>query len=147
MAVIATLCPQDFDAWAPLWQGYLAFYRASVSEETTHTTFARLTGGTEPMGGFLARDRDGAAVGMANWIDHRSCWTVGDYCYLQDLFVQPDRRAAGVGALLITAVGAAAKARGCSRLYWLTHETNTAAMALYDRVAERSGFVQYRQML
>jgi GNAT superfamily N-acetyltransferase len=84
---------------------------------------------------------------MANWIDHRSCWTVGDYCYLQDLFVQPDRRAAGVGALLITAVGAAAKARGCSRLYWLTHETNTAAMALYDRVAERSGFVQYRQML
>lgn len=147
MAVIATLSAQDFEAWAPLWQGYLDFYHASVTDETTHTTFARLTGGTEPMGGLLAWDADGAALGMANWIDHRSCWTVGDYCYLQDLFVRPDRRAGGVGAALIAAVGAAAKTRGCSRLHWLTHETNAAAMGLYDRVAERPGFIQYRQML
>lgn len=54
MAVIATLSAQDFEAWAPLWQGYLDFYHASVTDETTHTTFARLTGGTEPMGGLLA---------------------------------------------------------------------------------------------
>jgi hypothetical protein len=32
-------------------------------------------------------------------------------------------------------------------VHWLTHETNTDAMVLYDRVAQRSGFVQYRRSI
>ena len=36
---------------------------------------------------------------------------------------------------------------GVDRVYWLTHETNETAMALYDKVAERSGFVMYHKML
>jgi len=32
-------------------------------------------------------------------------------------------------------------------VHWLTHETNTAAMQLYDRIAERSGFLQYRKII
>jgi len=144
---VGVLTAADFAAWEPLWQGYLRFYQASVPDSTTALTFARLTGGSEPMGGFLARDAGGAAIGMVNWIDHRSCWTPGDYCYLQDLFVAPGRRGSGVGAALVAAVRAAAQARGCSRVHWLTHETNADAMVLYDRVAERSGFIQYRQRL
>jgi hypothetical protein len=31
-------------------------------------------------------------------------------------------------------------------VYWQTHETNHAAQQLYDKVAERSGFVVYRQL-
>ena len=69
---------------------------------------------------------------------------VGDYCYLQDLFVAEGRRGDGVGRLLIEAVVAKARALNCSRVHWLTHETNRDAMQLYDRIAERSGFVQYR---
>ena len=34
----------------------------------------------------------------------------------------------------------------CSRVWWLTHETNADAMKLYDKVADRSGFVQYRKL-
>ncbi len=30
---------------------------------------------------------------------------------------------------------------------WLTHETNANAMLLYDRIATKSGFVQYRHLL
>ena len=66
------------------------------------------------MGGFLARDDDGAAIGLVHWIVHRSCWTVGDYCYLQDLFVAPGRRGGGIGRRLIDAV--ADKARGARLL-------------------------------
>ncbi len=44
-------------------------------------------------------------------------------------------------------VCAEASRQGCSRVYWLTHETNATAMRLYDRVAERSGFIQYRKHL
>ena len=76
----------------------------------------------------------------------RSCWTIGDYCYLQDLFVAEGARGRGLGRALILAVEQLARAAGASRLYWLTHETNAVARALYDRLAERSGFIQYRKL-
>ncbi len=143
---IRALSAGDFDAWEPLWQGYLTFYKASVADDVTRLTFARLTGGLLPMGGFLAH-ADGKAVGMVNWIMHPSCWTSGDYCYLQDLFVDPGLRGGGFGRALIEAVYAEAKSRDCSRVYWLTHESNEEAMKLYGRIADRSGFIQYRKML
>jgi GNAT superfamily N-acetyltransferase len=143
MIEIAPLSPTDFADWLPLWRGYLAFYKALVADETTKLTFARLTGSDEPMGGFIARGSDGAAVGVVHWIAHRSCWTAGDYCYLQDLFVDPGQRGNGLGRRLIKQVYAVARSRHCSRVYWLTHETNTPAMALYDQVAAKSGFLQY----
>jgi GNAT superfamily N-acetyltransferase len=146
-ATIAPLVAADYVQWAPLWRGYLDFYRAVVDATTTETTFARLTGGVEPMGGFLARSGDGAAIGLVHWIVHRSCWTVGDYCYLQDLFVAAGRRGGGVGRLLIDTVAVKARTLGCSRVHWLTHEANADAMRLYDKVAVRSGFVQYRILL
>jgi hypothetical protein len=31
-------------------------------------------------------------------------------------------------------------------MHWLTHETNQDAMLLYDRIGDRSGFVQYRKL-
>ena len=49
----------------------------------------------------------------------------------------------GVGRALVDAVRGFAKERVCARVYWLTHETNTPAMMLYDKIAERTGFIQY----
>jgi len=82
-----------------------------------------------------------------HWIFHRSNWTREDSCYLQDLFVSPELRGAGVGRRLIEQVYGAARAAGSTRVHWLTHESNHGAMRLYERIAQRSGFVQYRQAL
>ena len=49
-----------------------------------------------------------------------------------------------VGRALIAHVCERARAMGCAKVHWHTHETNAQAMALYDKVAERPGFVQYR---
>jgi GNAT superfamily N-acetyltransferase len=138
--------PEDFEIWLPLWQGYLAFYKATLAHETTLTTWQRLLDEREPMHAALA-EVDGRVLGIVHFIEHRSCWTTGNYMYLQDLFVARDARGAGVGRALIAHVYADAAARGCSRVWWLTHESNTQAMVLYDQVADRSGFVQYRKML
>ena len=146
MPEIAPLAQTDFDDWLPLWRGYQTFYKVDIPEATTQLTFARLTGGREPMGGFVARD-EGRAIGIVHWIAHRSCWTTGDYCYLQDLYVAEGVRGGGRGRKLIEAVYELARSRGCARVYWLTHETNDAAMALYDRIATRSGFLQYVKRL
>jgi GNAT superfamily N-acetyltransferase len=144
---IRPMAATDRADWNPLWQGYLTFYKASVDTATTDLTFSRLTSGTEPMGAFLAIDENGRAVGMVHWILHRSCWTQGDYCYLQDLFVVPELRGHGIGRQLIDAVYGRSEQAGASRVWWLTHETNTDAMHLYDKVADRSGFLQFRKML
>lgn len=146
MTRIEPLGPRDRDAWATLWRGYQAFYRVDIPEAVSAGTWSRLLDPGEPMGGALAWDGD-AAVGLVHHVRHRSTWTAGDYLYLQDLFVAPGGRGRGVGRALIGHAEAVARAAGCSRLHWLTHETNADAIALYGRVAERSGFVQYRKAL
>lgn len=143
---VRPLAAGDHDVWLPLWRGYLAFYKATIPEETMRVTWGRLLDPAEPMGGALAFD-GGTAVGVVHWIRHRSCWTVADYIYLQDLFVAEGRRGGGLGRALIEHVYAVAEAAGCARVHWLTHETNTDAMKLYDRIGSRSGFVQYRKPL
>lgn len=146
MTTIRPLRGHDRAAWLPLWRGYQAFYRVEIPDDVSSVTWSRLLDPVEPMGGALAWDGE-AAVGLVHHVRHRSCWTVGDYCYLQDLFVAEGGRGRGVGRSLIEHVCDAARAMGCSRVHWLTHETNADAMLLYDRVAERSGFVQYRRAL
>jgi GNAT superfamily N-acetyltransferase len=143
---IKPLSPGDHAAWLPLWRGYQSFYKVDIAAEVSAVTWRRLNDPAEPMAGALAWS-DAAAVGLVHHIRHRSCWTTDDYCYLQDLFVRAEFRGAGVGRRLIEYVYARARQQGLNRVYWLTHETNTAAMQLYDRIAERSGFVQYRRLL
>jgi GNAT superfamily N-acetyltransferase len=136
----------DFDQWLLLWKGYQAFYKTTIADAVTQQTWQRFLDPLEPMHCAVA-DRDGVLVGLVHYIEHRSCWTTGDYVYLQDLFALPEVRGQGVGRALIEHVYAQATALGASRVWWLTHETNQHAMQLYDRVADKSGFVQYRKLL
>jgi GNAT superfamily N-acetyltransferase len=131
--------------WEPLWKGYQAFYKVIIPDQTTTMTWARLHDPAEPMHA-LGAYVDGRLCGIVHYLFHRSCWTIGDYCYLQDLFVAEGARSRGLGRALITAVEERARAEGASRVYWLTHESNAGARALYDRLAERSGFIQYRKL-
>ena len=133
-------------AWEPLWKGYQTFYEVALSDEITTTTWSRLHDPAEPMfvlGAYLG----GKLVGIVHSLYHRSCWTIGNYLYLQDLFVAEEARGHGIGRALIEAVASEARAAGASRVYWLTQEGNTTARALYDRVAKHSGFIQYCKVL
>ena len=143
--VIKPVSPDERAAWEPLWQGYLRFYESSQAPEATDVLWQRLHDPNEPMR-LLGAYHNGKLIGIAHYIYHRSCWTVGDYCYLQDLFVAPDMRGGGAGRALIEAVYVEAKKAGASRVHWLTREENAQARALYDRLADRSGFIQYRKL-
>ena len=52
-------------------------------------------------------------------------------------------RRSGCGRRLIEAVAAAARERGCSRLYWTTKADNAIGRSLYDRIARFNGFIRY----
>jgi GNAT superfamily N-acetyltransferase len=143
---VRPLTPADRAAWEPLWQGYQTFYKTQIPAEVTDQTWQRFHNADVPVYA-LGAFKDSRLVGIVHYLFHLSTWTRGPYCYLQDLFTVPDMRGQGVGRALIEAVCVAAKEVGASRVYWLTHETNHDAMILYDKVADRSGFVQYRKFL
>jgi GNAT superfamily N-acetyltransferase len=134
--VIRPVSADERAAWEPLWKGYQTFYEVVLSDETTATTWARLHDPAEPMG-VLGAYLDGRLVGIAHYIFHRSCWTVGDYCYLQDLFVAEDARGGGYADALIAACAERCRERGVTELAWQTAYTNLRAQAVYDRVGAK----------
>ena len=136
----------DFPQWLILWKGYQVFYKTDITDTTTTVTWSRFLDLAEPMCCAVA-EVEGRLIGMVHYIQHRSCWSTGDYVYLQDLFVEPNIRGKGVGRALIQHVYATAAEAGASRVWWLTHESNSDAMQLYDRIADKSGFIQYRKLM
>ncbi len=144
MAVtVRPLQKSDHAEWRRLWTAYLEFYETTVPEEVYATTWARLfdPGAFEPKG-FLALV-DGRLAGLVHYLYHRSCWSTVNNCYLQDLYTDASMRGSGVGAALIAAVQAETAKAGVTNVYWMTHETNHTARRLYDRVARRTGFIEY----
>jgi GNAT superfamily N-acetyltransferase len=138
----------DYPRWLPLWDGYNKFYGRSgetaLAAEITQMTWARFFDAYEPVHALVA-EADGRLLGLVHYLFHRSTISIAPTCYLQDLFTSEAARGKGIGRALIGAVTEQAKLAGSSRVYWLTHETNETAMKLYDKVAEKSGFVVYRK--
>jgi GNAT superfamily N-acetyltransferase len=149
-ASIRPVAKDDFPRWKPLWDGYNAFYGRSgptaLPRDVTQMTWSRFFDAEEPMHALVAESA-GQLLGLAHYLFHGSTIQIAPTCYLQDLFTLEATRGQGVGRALIDAVAEQARAAGSPRVYWLTHETNRVAMALYDKVAERPGFIVYRKAL
>ena len=139
----------DFDKWLPLWDGYNAFYGRSgptaLKRAITDITWSRFFDAYEPMHALVA-ESEGELLGLVHYLFHRSTIAVEPDCYLRDLFTVQAARGKGVGRALIEGVYEQAKLAGSPRVYWQTHETNVTAQQLYDRIADRSGFIVYRKL-
>jgi len=144
MITVGPLTPEDRPAWEALFRGYNAFYDRVLPQPEMIRTWQEIQKDIVLHG--LAAKIDGQVVGIAHYLTHAST-TSADVCYLQDLFSSPEVRGQGVGRALIERVYIAAAQAASPRVYWLTHETNKPGMALYDKVAERSGFIQYRKQI
>jgi ribosomal protein S18 acetylase RimI-like enzyme len=134
----------DRAVWTQLWRGYLDFYKTQLGDAQYALTWQRIHDPAEPQFGYVA-EVGSSVEGLVHIIFHRSGWTDAASCYLQDLYVNPQTRGTQVGKAMIDHAFRVAQAAGSAGVYWLTHETNTYAMRLYDRVAIKTGFVQYRK--
>ena len=142
--IIRPVEPADRRRWEPLWKGYQVFYKVDLPHEVTEATWQRFFDGIEPVHALIAEEGK-QLIGLVHYLFHRSTWMVGPTCYLQDLFTAKAARGKGVGGALIEEVYKRASAAGSTRVYWNTHETNATARSLYDKIATRSGFIQYRK--
>jgi ribosomal protein S18 acetylase RimI-like enzyme len=63
-----------------------------------------------------------------------SLWSETLDCYLEELYVVPDRRGQGLGQALMEAAMDAAREEGAAHMDLGTAETDTAARALYEKL-------------
>ena len=115
----------DRARWDELWAGYLKFYQQTLPPSTTDLTWRRLMEGRE-LWGFAGLDDSGRMVGFVHYHFHLSTWSPVGYCYLEDLFVDP-------------------QGRGSTRVYWHTENTNARAQILYNQIGYLTPFLQFRR--
>jgi GNAT superfamily N-acetyltransferase len=142
-ATIRRIRPADEGRWRELWDAYTRFYGREPCEAVTRHTWSRILDPSSPVFALVAQAEDGQVIGIANCVVHENTSTVTPVCYLEDLFVDPARRASGIGKQLIDRLLDETKAQGWSRLYWQTRENNYRARGLYDKYGPHSGFVRY----
>jgi GNAT superfamily N-acetyltransferase len=138
---IAPLRSSEYARWLELWSEYQHFYKVELPPSVTENTWQRIHNGRVHALG--ARDAADHLHGIVHFLFHEDTWSIAPACYLQDLYVNPGTRGTGCGRQLIEAVAAAAQAAGANPPYWLTHETNSVARLLYDRLGKNLGFIQY----
>ena len=148
--IIRHVAQKDFNCWKELWDGYNTFYGRSgetaLSTEIVKITWSRFFDVYEPVYALVA-ERAGRLLGLAHYLFHRSTIQIIPNCYLQDLFTLEEARGQGVGRALINKIYEIAKNAGIKKVYWQTQETNFTAMRLYDKVANKSGFVVYSKSI
>jgi GNAT superfamily N-acetyltransferase len=142
---IRPLEEKDRTQWEALFRAYIRYYKAKVADDVIELTWQRLMREEDGFLGLVAAEESGRLVGLAHMLFHRSTWSPTYYCYLEDLFVDIDTRRSGVGRALIEATYREADKRNATRTYWATMGDNATARRLYDRLANMSGFVQYRR--
>ena len=130
---IRPIAATDKDRWLDLFKQYITFYKSSLTDEQFELDWQRINSDFNING--LVAELDGRVVGLAHYIFRPSTWAENDFCYLEDLFVDPAVRGKGVGRALIDELYKIAIDRGSKRLYWTTAPDNETARKLYDKLA------------
>ena len=142
--LIRPITQSDKARWLELFKEYIIFYKSNLSDQQFELTWQRIHSDFNIKG--LLAEKDGEVVGIAHYIFRPSTWEVKDFCYLEDLYVDPKVRGGGVGRALINELEKIATQAGSKRLYWTTAPDNVVARRLYDKVAITDR-VQYKIFL
>jgi GNAT superfamily N-acetyltransferase len=88
--------------------------------------------GTEPRFQCVIAEVNQAPAGMALYFFNYSTWVSRLGLYLEDLYVSPQFRRAGVARALLSHLAGVARDAGCRRMQWVVHRKNAAAIRLYQ---------------
>ena len=101
-------------------------------------TLARHLFGERPYAEVLIGEVAGQPRGFALFFHNFSTFEGRPGVYLEDLFVQPEARGAGLGRALLARLAAVAVERGCARLEWSVLGWNAPAIAFYQSLGART---------
>jgi GNAT superfamily N-acetyltransferase len=142
--VIRPLPPAERHRLAPLLAAYAAEMRATLAGAAIappEAQAALLAG--HPAAELLAVEDEGALLGFAVLFDLPEVVFARRCGQLDDLFVLPAARGRGIARALVAEAVALGRTRGWSHLRWIVPEADAAAIALYERIAERAAWRSY----
>lgn len=139
---IRPLAAADRDAWERLYAGYAAFYKVAQTAGMRETVWSWIFDPAHETEALVAVS-GGALVGLAHFRAFARPLSATTGGFLDDLFVDPAMRGTGAADALLEAVASEGRKRGWSVIRWITADDNYRARALYDRKAQRTGWVTY----
>ncbi|GKX34050.1 MAG: N-acetyltransferase [Rhizobiaceae bacterium MnEN-MB40S] len=144
MLTIKTAGADDRREWQRLWGENCAhFGAADMDDAVVDGLWLRIINDAYPMQAWLAVG-DAGSVGLAHTILHPHTFSLKSVCYLEDLWVSPRARGAGVATALIGHLEHHGKREGWRRIYWETDAQNSQAQHLYERIASRRQSIIYQ---
>jgi ribosomal protein S18 acetylase RimI-like enzyme len=145
--IIRSIEARDHETWRRLFHAYGVFYETEFDDEVLDRVWALL--GDEASGiDAIVAEQGGAIVGFAHYRSHYDTFTGGRDWYLEDLYVHPDARGAGIATALIERLAELARETDrAGSLRWITAADNTRAQRIYDRLATRTTWVTYEKRL
>ncbi len=90
--------------------------------------------GERPFAEVLIAEHDGAPAGFALFFHNFSTFLGKPGIYLEDLYVKPELRGAGIGKKLLVHLARLAKERGGGRLEWWVLDWNAPSIGFYEKL-------------
>lgn len=126
----------------------LADYEKALHEvaATEETVAASIFGEGSVSHAAICETEAGEPAGSAIWFKTYSTWQARNGLYLEDLYVTPAHRGAGVGKMLLRHLARVAVAEGCGRFEWSVLDWNEPAIRVYDAIGaeQQTEWIRYR---
>lgn len=145
--IIRPVESDDRSAWNMLYQEYAQFYKVNQTDEMRDRVWLWINDPAAQTEGLVAQTQDGKLVGLVHFRSFARPLAASVGCFMDDLFVSPEKRGSGVADSLIENVKKVAHERGWSVVRWITAEDNYRGRGVYDRVATQTKWVTYDILL
>jgi len=126
--------PRDLEAIVRLIAGLAEFEHLTHLLVVTPESLRPHLFGERPVAEALVVEKGGALVAFALFFTNFSTFLGQPGLYLEDLFVEPEHRGAGIGEALLTRLAQLATERGCGRFEWSVLDWNENAIRFYERM-------------
>jgi GNAT superfamily N-acetyltransferase len=133
----------EFFDWLELYSEYGEFYETPLTDEKALLVWSWLIDSDHELNAFVAVDSNDKPIGLAHYREFARPLAGATGLYLDDLFVSPDARGAGVGSALITALKEKAENENFSVVRWITASDNATAQRVYDKLANKTSWITY----
>lgn len=129
--------PDDLPLIFELIHALADYEKLSHEVRFDEATLARHLFGERPMAEVIIGEIDGTAQGFALFFHNFSTFEGKPGIYLEDLFVRPEARGAGLGKALLVHLAKLAVERDCARLEWWVLDWNAPSIAFYKKLGAR----------
>jgi GNAT superfamily N-acetyltransferase len=133
-ALLRAAEPRDVPAIVGLIRELADFEKLTHLVQVTPQSLHPHLFGPRPAAEAVVAERDGQVVGFALFFTNFSTFLGKPGLYLEDLYVQPAQRSAGIGRSLLTHLADLANERGYGRFEWSVLDWNADAIRFYERM-------------